>query len=570
MKPVRLPASATLTLPRWGLFALCVLYILPGLFRRDLWKISDDAASFGVMWTMAQGGWQDWLWPHIVGLPIPQDGPLSYWIGALCINALGWLVGDVTAAHLSTLVFFVLGAASVWYATEHLGCRPEAQPLTLAFGGQPEPRDFGRTLADGTVLIYVGSLGLLIHSHLTTPVALQISLVAFALYAAIRLFDDQADQPASSIKFAITLGLAFGLLILTRGWIVPLALWATCALLAGFRNRRLLAHLALLTFPIAVAITAIWLLSCKFLAPFNSSPYSAWMLWNKQEFALPSLNGLHYFLKYSAWFTWPAWPFAAWAIYAWRKQITALHIALPLSFLITLTLLAFCSPQAEQSSLIPLIPPLSILAAFGLPTMKRGAINAVDWFSVMAFSLLALFIWLNWIAMQTGWPNQLHHNVIKSMPGFAVQFDATTFAFALVSTCAWIKLVHWRISRHPSVLWRAVVLSSSGVILCWLLAMTLWMPWINYRVSYHPLAKEIAAQLPSHYNCVETNISANQRASFAYFGKIHFADFNVRPCEYFLAQDRALKPLDYPKGEPFWVGHRKPDQSDRYMLFKMN
>jgi len=569
MKPVRLPASATLTLPRWGLFALCLLYILPGLFGRDPWKISDDATSFGVMWTMAQGGWQDWLWPHIVGLPIPQDGPLSYWIGALCINALGWLVGDTTAAHLSTFLFFSFGAASVWYATERLGCRQEAQPLPLAFGGQPEPRDFGRTLADGTVLIYVGSLGLLIHSHLTTPVALQISLVAFALYAAIRFFDNQADQPTSPIKFALTLGLAFGLLILTRGWVVPLALWATCVMLAGFRNRKLLLHLALLTFPIAVAITAIWLLGCKFLAPYNSSPYSAWMLWNKQEFAFPSLNSLHYFLKYSAWFTWPAWPFAGWAIYAWRKQITALHIALPVSFLITLTLLAFCSPQAEQSSLIPLIPPLSILAAFGLPTMKRGAINAVDWFSVMAFSLLALFIWLNWIAMQTGWPNQLHHNVIKNMPGFVVQFDKIAFVFALISTCAWIKLVHWRISRHPSVLWRAVVLSSSGVILCWLLGMTLWMPWINYRVSYQPLAQEIAAQLPSQYNCVETNINPNQRASFAYFGKIHFADFHVQPCDYFLAQDDAPKPLDYPSTEPFWEGHRKSDQSDRYMLFKM-
>ena len=359
-------------------------------------------------------------------------------------------------------------------------------------------------------------------------------------------------------------------MILTRGWIVPLALWATCVLFAGIRSKKLLVHLALLTFPTAIIITSGWLLSAKFLAPFNSSPYSAWMLWNKEEFAFPSLNSLHYFFKYSVWFTWPAWPFAGWAIYAWRKQITALHIALPLSFLITLILLAFCSPHAEQSSLIPLIPPLSILAAFGLPTMKRGAINAVDWFSVMAFSLLAVFIWINWIAMQTGWPAQLHHNVVKNVPGFVAQFNAIDFAFALFSTCAWLKLVHWRISRHPSVLWRAVVLSSSGVILCWVLAMTLWMPWINYRVSYQSLAQEIATQLPSHYNCVETNINATQRASFAYFGKIHFADFDVQHCEYFLAQDRAPKPLDYPTSSSIWDGHRASDQSDRFMLFKNN
>ena len=46
MKPVRLPASATRTLPRWAIFALGMLYILPGLIGREPWK-NDDAASFG-------------------------------------------------------------------------------------------------------------------------------------------------------------------------------------------------------------------------------------------------------------------------------------------------------------------------------------------------------------------------------------------------------------------------------------------------------------------------------------------------------------------------------------------
>ncbi|HYD97573.1 MAG TPA: glycosyltransferase, partial [Noviherbaspirillum sp.] len=59
MKPVRLPAAATNALPRRVLFALCLLYILPGLFGRDPWK-TEDAAGFGIMWTMAQGGLDDW------------------------------------------------------------------------------------------------------------------------------------------------------------------------------------------------------------------------------------------------------------------------------------------------------------------------------------------------------------------------------------------------------------------------------------------------------------------------------------------------------------------------------
>lgn len=177
MKPVRLPASATRALPRWGLFALGLLYIVPGLFGRDPWK-NDDAAGFGIMWTMAHGGLADWLWPHIVGLKMSTEGPLTYWAGALCIQLFGWLLGDVLAARLAVVGCFLLGSLSVWYATYLLGRRAEAQPLILAFGGQPQPKDFGRTLADGAFLIYLGYLGLLLHSHQDSAQALLVALVA--------------------------------------------------------------------------------------------------------------------------------------------------------------------------------------------------------------------------------------------------------------------------------------------------------------------------------------------------------------------------------------------------------
>jgi 4-amino-4-deoxy-L-arabinose transferase-like glycosyltransferase len=97
MKPVRLPAAATRTLPRWAFFALGLLYILPGLIGREPWK-NDDAASFGVMWTMAHGTWQDWLWPNIAGLSVTDEGPLAFWLGALGIKLFGWLTGDVLGA----------------------------------------------------------------------------------------------------------------------------------------------------------------------------------------------------------------------------------------------------------------------------------------------------------------------------------------------------------------------------------------------------------------------------------------------------------------------------------------
>lgn len=568
LKPVRLPASATNALPRWVLFALCLLYILPGLFGRDPWK-TDDAAAFGVMWTMANGGLEDWLWPHIVGLPAAEKGPLAFWVGALCIKLFGWLLGDTLAARISTVAFFLLGSLAVWYTTYLLGKRPEAQPLRLAFGGQPEPSDYGRTLADGALLIYLGCLGLLLHSHSTSTEALQVPMVALTLYGATRMFEIR------SIASAALLGLAFGLTILARGWTVPVALWLGLILLAAFRDRAMIWRLLLVSLPIAVAVASIWILASKIVRPYNSSAYDAWMLWNFRQIGFPSWESLRFFVKNGIWAAWPAWPFAGWAVYAWRRQYQAPHITLPLTFFIAGALLALLNQDPEEGVLLPMLPSLAILAAFGLPTMKRGAINAVDWFSVMTLTTCAAFIWLGWIAKQTGWPAQLAKNAFKLAPGFKPEFNLIAFVVAVLGTLSWFVLVHWRVSRRPSVLWRAVVLSSGGVILCWLLLMTLWLPWINYGKSYAGVARQIAAKLPEGRYCVETNVGPAQRASFAYFGDVPFTKSNDRGCAYLLLQDNRWNKVE-PRvlkraGEQWrliWEGRRPSDRHERFRLYQ--
>lgn len=568
MKPVRLPASATNALPRWVLFSLCLLYILPGLIGRDPWK-SDDAAGFGIMWTMAQGGLEDWLWPHIVGMPMAEKGPLAFWIGAICIKLFGWLLGDPLAARIATVGFFLLGSLAVWYTTYLLGRRPEAQPLRLAFGGQPEPSDYGRTLADGALLIYLGCMGLLMHSHSTSAEALQVSLVALSLYGATRLFESH------SLRSATLLGLSLGLLVLTRGWVVPLSLWLGLLVMSSFRERSLLSRLILVALPIALIVASTWLIANRMVRPFNSSPYDAWMLWNYNQIDLPSWAALKNLLKNGIWSTWPAWPFAGWAVYAWRRQYQAPHILLPLTFVIASLVRALFHGHPDEASLLVFLPPLAILAAFGLPTMKRGAINAVDWFSVMTLTSCAVFIWLGWIAKQTGWPAQLAKNAFKLAPGFKPEFSLIAFAVAAFASVGWFLLVKWRVSRQPSVLWRAVVLSSGGVILCWLLLTTLWMPWINYGKSYAGVARQLAEKLPSGDYCVETNVGSAQRASFAYFGGVPFARFDDGNCRFLLLQDNRRGKDDVEtlrrtgdKWRLLWEGRRPSDRHERYRLYQ--
>lgn len=566
MKPVRLPAAATSALPRWGIFALCLLYILPGLIGRDPWK-GDDAASFGIMWTMAHGNLNDWLWPHIVGLPMPEEGPLSFWLGAIFIKLFGWLLGDAMAARLSTACFFLLGSLSVWYATYLLGRRPEAQPLKLAFGGQPEPRDFGKTLADGALLIYLGCLGLLVRSHETSAETLQISFIAYTLYLSVRLMDTPSKM------MAIRLGAILGLLVLTRGWTLPIALWISLIALCSYREHKVCQSLIFISLIAASSIIASWLTTLYFVHPFNSSPYSAWSEWNDKQFNIPNWESISYFFKYSIWFAWPAWPFAAWSIYAWRKQDKALHISLPVSFILCFVVLAFANTNSEESVLLPLLPPLAILAAFGLPTMKRSTINAVDWFAVMVFTIMASLFWFGWLAEQTGWPSVTSKKILSWAPGFQPEFQWLSFIIALIATIAWFRIVYWRISRQPAVLWRAVVLSGGGAILCWLLMMTLWLPLINHRISYQAVALDAAAELHQAYRCIDSNLGPSQRTSFAYFGRLRFAGFSDRRCDVVLLQTSRRSPsttsIRQYEGEwtPIWQGHRSADKDELFTMY---
>jgi 4-amino-4-deoxy-L-arabinose transferase-like glycosyltransferase len=568
MKPVRLPAAATLALPRWGLIALCLLYILPGILRRDPWK-TDDAAGFGIMWTMAHGSLADWLSPNIVGLMMPGEAPLAFWVGAILIKLFGWLLTDAVAARISTLVFFAIGAAAVWRTAFVLGRRNEAQPLKLAFGGQPAALDYGRTLADGALLIYLACLGLLLRSHETATPALHVSLVATAFYAAACLFDKPNARSAAG------LGASIGLLVLTRGWTVPLALAIAMLALAAIRYRDSLRQLIAIAVPIAIGIPLLWLLALRLLLP-GSEVADAWLNANFKLLSAPKLSSVSFLAKTLVWYSWPAWPIAAWAVWAWRAQPT-LHVMLTVWGMFALLLLSLFTNSPKDHELLSLLPPMAVLATFGLPTLKRGAINAIDWFSVMTLSAIAGFIWLGWIAKQTGWPAKLAGNVFKLAPGFQPEFNVFALMIALATSVGWLLLLRWRLGRRPSVLWRAVVLSTGGLVLCWLLLMTLWLPWLNYAQSYASVAGEMRQQLPADYRCVDTkDLGAAQRASFAYLGELRFSRPGDAPCDLLLVQDDGLRKrgAQMKKIEGnltlLWQGRRPADRHEFYRLYQRN
>ncbi|WP_155648627.1 ArnT family glycosyltransferase [Burkholderia pseudomultivorans] len=565
MKPVvRLTASATRALPRWLLLTLCIVYAAFGLFGRDPWK-NEDAAGFGVMWTMATGSWHDWLLPNLVGKFITTDGPLGYWLGALSIRALAPWVDASNASRVDTGVLFCVACAFVWYAAYLLGRRAEVQPFKYAFGGEPEPRDYGRTLADGALLILVACFGLAERGHETTPQLAQFAWIAMLVYGIVR----GIDKP---MQGALWWGLAIGLVALSGNPVLVVALLAGTAVLwlvtPEMRNLRL----PVVGLPLAAAIFALWPLAAHVAAPDDAAWFfNQWIHGSLMRFSGPPTAVLGYAAKNLPLFTWPAWPLAIWAWWSWAGLRRRAHIAIPLSVVVPLVALVILQSQQSNRMYMLLLPPLAVLATFALPTLKRGAINAIDWFAVLSFTILGTFVWLVWLASLTGFPHPLARNLARLVPGYEPHFNALSFICAVIVTVCWFMLARWRVSRQPKVLWRSVVLSGAGTTLMWVLLMTLWLPIVNYGRTYRDVAQQIATHLPADYECISpVRLGDAQIATFAYFGDMHF-DFSG-DCDVILRQDRS----DF--GEPsamsqyvwrlVWEGRRVADRDERFRLYE--
>ena len=69
--------------------------------------------------------------------------------------------------------------------------------------GQPAALDYGRTLADGALLIFVACLGLLLRSHETAAPALFVALVAATFYGAACVFDQPTQRAAAGLGLAL-------------------------------------------------------------------------------------------------------------------------------------------------------------------------------------------------------------------------------------------------------------------------------------------------------------------------------------------------------------------------------
>jgi 4-amino-4-deoxy-L-arabinose transferase-like glycosyltransferase len=380
--------------------------------------------------------------------------------------------------------------------------------VAFAFGGEALPPDYARAMADGGLLAFIACLGLAQLSHETTPAQVQLCFTALLFYAFAAL-------PFRTVVPSLC-GVA-GLLGLTLSGAPTMAvLMGAGGALVHLLDRsphprqrnnpgRWVAGIALLTLTVAVLATQLDLWRWRI-----ELPEARWVPWRNQARLL-------------LWFTWPAWPLALWTLWRWRHQIASgeisRHLALPMWFVAVAVGTTLVTTSSDRALLLAL-PALAALAAFALPTLKRSVAALIDWFTLLFFTGCALVIWVVWIAMQTGVPEQPAANVMRLAPGFEASFSLTPFLTAVAATLAWTWLVKWRAGRHRAAIWKSLVLPAGGAALSWLLLMTLWLPLLDFARSYAPLVRSVASML-NQPACVETfGLSRGQIAAFRYQGEL--------------------------------------------------
>ena len=526
--PALVAQSAVRRLPRWALLLLCAAYIVPGYVGRNPWR-STDITAFGVMRELAAApDWLAWLAP--ARMTSGDAALLPYWIGAWVLRVThGWLAPEL-AVRLPFMLMLAGTLAAVWGAVAHLARHASAQPVAFAFGGEADPKSYARALADGALLALIATFGLAQLAHETTPALAQLFCIALLFYglAALPFRLGAALAAAALGLIGLTLSGAGGTALIIGALVSAGVLRVRPEQMTG--RRRAVVFMTLL---IAIAICALltWRLDWWH---WRLELPTRWVAWRDR-------------IKLLVWFTWPVWPLVLWTLWRWRRQILAphhnWHLALPVLLVCVPLLSVIFGDGALDRRLLLALPGVAALAAFALPTFKRGGAAFIDSFTVLFFTGWAIFIWLMWLATLTGFPRQPAANVARLAPGFHQEWQWPGFVAALAGTLAWVWIVRWRAGRHRAALWKSLVLPAAGATLCWLLLMTLWLPAFDYARGYAAQMRQVRAVIGDGAPCVHVqNLTSAQIAALRFHGNWTTVRPSAPPVCPWLLRDTSVRP----------------------------
>ena len=546
--PVRVgPAYGVAGLPAgvW-VIALVAAWVLFGLVGHDPWK-ADEAHTFGIVLDYLRHG--DWVVPTLAGEPFVEKPPLFFIVSAASTYLFGGLLPLHDAARLAT-GFFV--------------------GITLLFLGLTARELYGRGYASPTVVIFVSCLGTFVRLHqIITDVALLAGMAVgiFGLALARRTLWGAG----------VALGTGAACAFFAKGLLGPGLLALSALLLPIFpqwRTRRYFAALGVAAL-IAMVPAAIWM-----YALFARSPelFHEWFVINNlgRFFGFTRI-GPHappgYYGYTLLWYALPALPLAGYAVWtAWRRPEaqTARHdIQLPALLAMVVASVLGLANDSRELYLLPLMLPVSLLAAKGIVWLPAAGINAMSNGAKWGFGTIALVIWLGWLALVTGIPVQLQAMFLAYQPGFVPEVDWIHFALAVFATL----VTGFVLNRNVTSSGHALTQWALGLTLCWALLATLWMPYFDAGKSYRAMIGSLASQLPTRGCVASLHLGEPQRGLLVYFAQVTTVRLEVQPdapCDALLIQGWRATDAPLPSADwtLVWEGARPGDLKELYRLYR--
>jgi 4-amino-4-deoxy-L-arabinose transferase-like glycosyltransferase len=524
------------------LLALCLAWILPGLVGHDPWK-TEEAYTMGAVHALLLGG--SWIVPQLAGEPFLLEPPLFHISAAFSAQLFSFLLPVHDAASLAGGLYIALALLFCGLAGRELN---ESRQGALA------------------AMLLLGCFGLVMRGHqLISDVA---ALAGFAMaYYGLALALRRA------LPGGLWLGSGLGVVFMTQG-VPEAAMVMVLALLLPLAFGTWRSRGYVLTLLAALLAASPWLAIWPALLHTHSPQLFAEWLWT---YNMARLSGdgssLFYYLRILPWYGWPVWALALWTL--WRERSGILGkpaLQLPLAgFVVTLAMLG-AAGEARELHALPLLLPLTLLAAPAIATLRRGAANAWYWFSVMGFTFFIAVAWFYWAALELGFPARLHQHLHTIRPGYDFGFKWLPFACALAYTAAWFALLK-NVGRTPE---RPVIVWASGITVIWALLATLFIGWADTAKSYRTVMTGIQRALPAEHGCVSSrNLGEAQRALLHYHAGIithrEEAPLRRRDCNLLLVQGKPLDENLLPEEwKQIWEGHRPGDKDERYRLYQRN
>lgn len=539
---------AAKVVPRWLLVALVLVYLMPACMAYGPWK-PDEPYTFSLVNHLLQTS--DWVVPMLAGEPFLEKPPLMIW----------------TAAATATLL-------SPWLAAEY-GARA-AIPLFLLIAlvatAMAARRWWGVGAGRLAVLALLSAVGMVQHARMLTADVPQLTGVSLALLGFAYL-------PKRSLTGGLLLGTGAGIAFLGKGLLVPgvLAVIAIALpVMAPDWRRRDYRNGLLVAFVVALPWLVVWPAALYlrgdtlFLDWFWKNNVGRFFGFSVKELGAESYSG--FMLETLPWFTFPLLPLAACTCWMHFRQIRELPglLVCGLCFAIGLATLSV-SASARAVYLLPLLPPLAILATPIALRLSRITATTADWIARLLFTLLIAFAWVLWwhafvLQAPPDWTFLARHLPLSN----ALIVEPAKLAIAVVLSLLWIGLLP-RLAQLPG---RALTSWTSGIVISWAIAFTLLLPWIDLARSYQATFKELAEAMPTDARCLAAaEVGESERGMIDYVLGIAPERLDAHAqsaCNLVLWQSRGAFPAVYESTDWAlrWRGARPGETREQFWLFE--